>query len=71
MNWATTFWYTEDKMFDQARLEKQILSLSPQGKLSCKLALELADKNQISRAQLGQILNELKIKVVNCQLGCF
>jgi hypothetical protein len=25
----------------------------------------------ISRAEMGELLNELKIKIIQCQLGCF
>ena len=34
-------------------------------------ALELAGELQVSPAELGEVANELKIKIIDCQLGCF
>jgi hypothetical protein len=31
----------------------------------------LAEDLKISRKELGDLLNDLKIKIINCQLGCF
>ena len=39
--------------------------------LSCSMAFSLSEKYQISRADVGKLCDELKIKITNCQLGCF
>ena len=41
------------------------------GKITCAKAWELADKYNISKKEMGNLLNELKIKITQCQLGCF
>ncbi len=41
------------------------------GKITCALALQLAQANAIPPAQVGQLLNYLNIKVKVCSLGCF
>ena len=41
------------------------------GKISCKQALKLAEEEGISSGDLGKLLNEIKVKVAGCQLGCF
>ena len=41
------------------------------GKISCAKATRLADDHDFSRQEMGKLLNELKIKIKNCQLGCF
>lgn len=42
-----------------------------EGKISCAQATKLADEYNFPRQEMGQLLDELKIKIKNCQLGCF
>lgn len=42
-----------------------------QGKIACAQAFKLAEELGLSRAEMGELLNELRIKIVQCQLGCF
>ncbi|HUJ88940.1 MAG TPA: hypothetical protein VLX12_01995 [Syntrophorhabdales bacterium] len=56
---------------DKAGLTEKVKALSKDGKLSCKQALKLAEEEGISSRELGNLLNELKVKVMGCQLGCF
>ena len=49
----------------------KIKAAAPEGKISCAAAMRLAEELVISRQQLGQLLNELRIKIKQCQLGCF
>ncbi len=48
-----------------------IKSEAKDNKIACKKALAIAEKNNVSPAEVGKKLNELKIKIVGCQLGCF
>ena len=41
------------------------------GKISCKQAQEIAEEEGIPYKDMGSMLNELKVKVASCQLGCF
>lgn len=41
------------------------------GKISCVMAFKIAKENNISTKEVGVLLNQLKIKIANCQLGCF
>jgi hypothetical protein len=41
------------------------------GKISCALAQKFALENKISMKQVGDLLNQMKIKITQCQLGCF
>ncbi|MGC8604321.1 MAG: hypothetical protein ACP5VS_11625 [Desulfomonilaceae bacterium] len=52
-------------------IRELILSQSPNRKLSCKQAFEIAEKAGVSKKRLGEILNEIEVKVCSCQLGCF
>ena len=52
-------------------LMAKIKAAAPEGKISCAAAMRLAEELVISRQQLGKLLNELQIKIKQCQLGCF
>ena len=56
---------------DMEHLKKRLISLSKDGKISCKQALRTAGEEDVSPKVLGELLNELKIKIATCQLGCF
>jgi len=42
-----------------------------EGKVPCKAMLDLASETETTASQIGDICNELNIKVSACQLGCF
>jgi hypothetical protein len=52
-------------------LKAKIQAAAPEGNISCAAAMRLAEELVISRQQLGKLLNELRIKIKQCQLGCF
>jgi hypothetical protein len=49
----------------------KIRAAAPEGKIPCAVAFRLAEDLKISRKELGLLLNELRIKIIQCQLGCF
>lgn len=52
-------------------LKNRIRAAAPEGKISCAAAMRLAEELVISRQDMGRLLNELNIKIKQCQLGCF
>lgn len=56
---------------DRKTLEEKIKSKARDGKIACPQALNLAREEGVSSREVGDLLNELKIKIVSCQLGCF
>lgn len=52
-------------------LVERIRAASKDGKISCRQALRLAEETGTSSRELGDVLNEMKIKIAGCQLGCF
>jgi LAO/AO transport system kinase len=56
---------------DKEKLTEKVKTLSKSGQISCKQALKLAEEEGISSRDLGDLLNEIKVKVMGCQLGCF
>lgn len=56
---------------DRKALTEKVKSHTKNGKIACKQALQISAEEGISSQDLGALLNELEIKVVSCQLGCF
>jgi hypothetical protein len=56
---------------EREQLIERVRGASKDDKISCRVTLKLAEETGISSAQLGSVLNELKIKISGCQLGCF
>jgi len=52
-------------------LKNKIRTASPEGKIPCAAAFNLAQELGVSRKEMGDLLNELRIKITQCQLGCF
>jgi hypothetical protein len=52
-------------------IKVRIKAAAPEGKIACAAAFRLAEELGLSRKDLGELLNELKIKITHCQLGCF
>ncbi len=50
---------------------ESVKKAAPDGKLSCADAHALARVLGVEFIVIGQAANELKIKIRNCQLGCF
>jgi hypothetical protein len=44
---------------------------SRKGRISCRVALKLANDLDVSPKRIGTACNDLKIKIAGCQLGCF
>jgi LAO/AO transport system kinase len=58
-------------MDKQAIIEKAKARLGADGKITCEQAMKLADAEGVSYGDMGDVLNEFKIKVGACQLHCF
>lgn len=52
-------------------LRDLILARQKDKRISCKVALKIAEEAGISPHKVGELLNELEIKIHSCQLGCF
>lgn len=56
---------------DKEAVVKKLQTHTKEGKISCKQAQKVADEEGISYKDMGALLNELKVKITQCQLGCF
>jgi hypothetical protein len=58
-------------IMDREKLEKAIMEKAIAGKLPCAVCFKIAEDFRISKNKMGKVLNEMKIKISQCQLGCF
>ena len=56
---------------NEEEAKNRIRAAATEGKIPCATAFRLAEELGISRQDLGNLLNDLKIKIIQCQLGCF
>lgn len=61
----------EEVGMDKDKLAKKIMDAQKEGKIPCSKALEIAQEENVPPIKVGELLNELKIKIISCQLGCF
>jgi hypothetical protein len=52
-------------------VKARIQEAAPNGKIPCASAFRLAEELGMTRSKLGELLNELNVKIIQCQLGCF
>ncbi|NMB42425.1 MAG: hypothetical protein GX996_10910 [Firmicutes bacterium] len=52
-------------------VKKKLQETSPNGRLPCVMAFKIARECDCPIAEVGKLCNELKIKIVGCQLGLF
>lgn len=55
----------------EEKLKRAILERSHDGKIPCAVARRIAEEHGVSARFVGRKLNEMKIKIYACELGCF
>jgi hypothetical protein len=58
-------------VMDRKKLEEAIKEKARDGKIPCAVCFKIADDLGIPKKELTKVLNEMKIKISQCQLGCF
>ena len=58
-------------IMDRKKIEEVINKKSKAGKLPCAICFKIAEDFGISKREIGKVLNEMKIRIAQCQLGCF
>jgi len=53
------------------QLEDRLKALAKDNKISCAQAQQFARENNIAMNKMKSFLDVVKLKVKNCQLGCF
>ncbi|MBF0495250.1 MAG: hypothetical protein HQK58_01550 [Deltaproteobacteria bacterium] len=52
-------------------LAKRLQAVAVSDRIGCHQAFKVAEEMGVTLAETGRVLNELGIKIVSCQLGCF
>ncbi|ADI01349.1 MAG TPA: hypothetical protein GXX39_08540 [Syntrophothermus lipocalidus] len=55
----------------KAEIAQKLREVAPGGRISCTQARKVAEELQVSPREVGEICDELKIKIFACELGCF
>ncbi|MDO8886891.1 hypothetical protein [Candidatus Oleimmundimicrobium sp.] len=56
---------------DLNKIKKIVKEKAKEGKISCPMAHKIAKELGVSPKVVGDVVNELEIKLYGCQLGCF
>ena len=56
---------------NQEEIIAKLKDAAKDGKIPCAMAFKIAKESSVSIREIGNLLNQLKIKISNCQLGCF
>ncbi len=56
---------------EKEKLKEILLEKSKDKKLPCKLAFKISEEWNVGLKEIGNMANELGIKIIECQLGCF
>jgi hypothetical protein len=55
----------------QEEIIAKLKEAAKEGKIPCAMAFKIAKECSVSTKEIGNLLNQLKIKITGCQLGCF
>ncbi|HXZ34418.1 MAG TPA: hypothetical protein VEL68_00210 [Thermodesulfobacteriota bacterium] len=55
----------------QEEIMAKLKEAAREGKIPCAMAFKIAKECSVSTKEIGNLLNQLKIKITSCQLGCF
>jgi hypothetical protein len=61
----------EDRKLKAEAVAAKLKGAAREGKITCATAQKIAIESKIPIKQVGEMLNQLKIKIIRCQLGCF
>jgi hypothetical protein len=56
---------------DRKKVEEAIRGKAKEGKIPCAACFKIAEEQGIPKREVGKICNEIKIRIGQCQLGCF
>jgi hypothetical protein len=52
-------------------LDQRLRDSAKDSRLSCTLARKIAEELDVSYKEVGEAADKLRIKIKNCELGCF
>jgi len=58
-------------MSSDEKIKEKIREVSKNGKVSCTAAHKVAAELEVPVRKVGKLINELNLKIIACELGCF
>lgn len=58
-------------MLKEDEIVAKLREAAKEGKITCAMAQKIAIENKVPMKRVGDLLNQMKIKITQCQLGCF
>lgn len=55
----------------EEKVKEELLKRAADGRIGCCEARSIAEKIGVTYAEVGRAADELKIKITDCELGCF
>jgi hypothetical protein len=55
----------------EEKVREEIKKRSENSRLPCPVARKIAQELSVSYEEIGRAADELKIKITDCELGCF
>jgi len=55
----------------EEKVKEELVKKAVEGRVNCHEARKLAEDLGVTYAEVGRAANELKLKITNCELGCF
>jgi hypothetical protein len=53
------------------RIKEELTNKAKNGRLPCAVARQIARDLSVPYRKVGEAADELKIKIIECELGCF
>lgn len=53
------------------KIVEEVKKRAIDNKISCMVARKIAEDLSVSYREIGKAADELKVKIINCELGCF
>lgn len=63
--------YVLDMVEKKELIRSSLKEKTVEGKVACPLARKLAEDLKVSFREVGEVADELEIKITDCELGCF
>ena len=56
---------------EKQQIYEEIVRVAEDGRISCVRCFEIAQRCGVSPELIGEVCDDHKVKIRNCQLGCF
>ncbi|MHB9150401.1 MAG: hypothetical protein ACYC33_10055 [Thermoleophilia bacterium] len=59
------------RVMDKNKIQHEVEQAATEGRIDCHTARALAEKLEVSYADVGAAANDVGVKIHSCELGCF